>query len=156
MEVYVLPLSVSQKQFWYREIMFTGNTAYHIPIGLNLLGDLDFTLLEKCFRYIINRHEILRTTFALENGEPVQLVRSEQQFHLQHRNLELPPEKWSDYDRLLTIKKILEDESRQLFDLIKGPLLRATLYKISNKEHILLVNLHHIISDGWSLGSSPR
>ncbi|UJS03239.1 non-ribosomal peptide synthetase [Cylindrospermopsis raciborskii] len=152
MEVYVLPLSVSQKQFWYREIMFTGNTAYHIPIGLNLLGDLDFTLLEKCFRYIINRHEILRTTFALENGEPVQLVRSEQQFHLQHRNLELPPEKWSDYDRLLTIKKILEDESRQLFDLIKGPLLRATLYKISNKEHILLVNLHHIISDGWSLG----
>jgi amino acid adenylation domain-containing protein/non-ribosomal peptide synthase protein (TIGR01720 family) len=150
MEVYVLPLSLSQKQFWYREKLSPGNTAYNIPLALSLLGNLDQIVLETCFRKIINRHEILRTTFALENGEPVQLVHDKKEFYLECQTLPLNLEKRPV--EVSTIKEILERESRQPFDLISGPLMRVKLYQISSQEHILLINLHHIISDGWSLG----
>ncbi|MEA5616258.1 amino acid adenylation domain-containing protein [Cronbergia sp. UHCC 0137] len=144
MEVYVLPLSLSQRQLWYQEILSPGNIAYNIPIALHLSGNLDRVVLGKCFQEIINRHEILRTTFALEEGEPVQLIHAEQEFDLEEKIIELSLDQ--------KIQEILEIESRQPFNLVTGPLMRVILYQISSQEHILLVNLHHIISDGWSLG----
>ncbi|BAY66147.1 amino acid adenylation domain-containing protein [Calothrix brevissima NIES-22] len=143
MEVYVLPLSLAQRQIWYQEILNPGNIAYNIPIALGLVGNLDQVALEKSCRQIIHRHEILRTTFAIENGEPVQLIHSEQEFFLEQKILDLPAD---------NIHSILEIEAQIPFNLVTGPLMRVVLYKISPQEHILLVNLHHIISDGWSLG----
>lgn len=147
MEVYVFPLSLAQKQLWYQEIICPGNTAYNIPIALRLSGYLDQRALEEAFRKIISRHEILRTTFAIENGEPIQLIHIEQDFHLEQKITELPLD-----EREESLRKQLAAESRQPFNLVKGPLMRAILYQIQAQEHILLVNLHHIISDGWSLG----
>jgi amino acid adenylation domain-containing protein/non-ribosomal peptide synthase protein (TIGR01720 family) len=142
MEVYVLPLSLAQRQIWYQEIICPGNIAYNIPIALRLMGDLDRKSLEEAFRKIISRHEILRTTFAIENGEPVQLIHAEQEFYLEQKIITSP----------LDVEKQLAAASRQPFNLVKGPLMRGILYQIQPREHILLVNLHHIISDGWSLG----
>ncbi|MBN3898050.1 MAG: amino acid adenylation domain-containing protein [Nostoc sp. NOS(2021)] len=147
MEVYVLPLSLSQRQLWYQEIVSSGNIAYNIPIALRLVGNLQQVALEDSFREIINRHEILRTTFAQENGEPVQLIHPEQEFDLEYKIIESLLDKQAE-----NLKIILETESRRPFNLVKGPLMRAILYQISAQEHILLVNMHHIISDGWSLG----
>ena len=147
MEVYVLPLSLSQRQLWYQEILSPGNIAYNIPIALKLVGNLNRIALENSFREIINRHEILRTTFAIENAEPVQLIHSEREFHLEYKIIESLADKQSDH-----LKIILETESRQPFNLVKDQLMRVILYQISTQEHILLINLHHIISDGWSLG----
>jgi len=147
MEVYVLPLSLSQRQLWYQEIVCPGNIAYNIPIALGLVGNLERVALENSFRQIIKRHEILRTTFALENGEPVQLIHPEQEFQIEDKIIQSPLDKQAE-----NFKRILETESRRPFNLVKGPLMRAILYQISAQEHILLVNLHHIISDGWSLG----
>ncbi|MBD2603288.1 amino acid adenylation domain-containing protein [Scytonema hofmannii FACHB-248] len=146
MEVYVLPLSLAQRQIWYQEILNPGNIAYNIPIALHLVGNLDQVALEKSCRQIIHRHEILRTTFAVEDGEPVQLIHTEQEFELEQKILELP------LDAADSIRQILETEAQLPFNLVTGPLMRAVLYEISNQEHILLINLHHIISDGWSLG----
>ncbi|BAZ03056.1 amino acid adenylation domain-containing protein (plasmid) [Tolypothrix tenuis PCC 7101] len=143
MEVCVLPLSLAQRQIWYQEILNPGNIAYNIPIALLLVGQLDVIALEKSCRQIIHRHEILRTTFAIENGEPVQLIHCEQDFFLEQKILNLPID---------NIYSILETEAQIPFNLVTGPLMRVVLYEISPQEHILLVNLHHIISDGWSLG----
>jgi len=147
MEVYVLPISLAQRQIWYQEIVNPGNIAYNIPIALRLVGNIARLALEKSCRQIIHRHEILRTTFAIENGEPVQLIHSEQDFFLEHKIIELPLDAPAD-----SISKILAAASQIPFNLVIGPLMRVVLYQISNQEHILLVNLHHIISDGWSLG----
>ncbi|GAX43730.1 amino acid adenylation domain-containing protein [Tolypothrix sp. NIES-4075] len=142
MEVYVLPLSLAQRQIWYQEIICPGNVAYNIPIALRLIGDLDRKFLEEAFRKIISRHEILRTTFAIENGEPVQLIHAEQEFYLEQKIITSP----------LDVEKELAAASHSAFNLVKGPLMRGILYQIQPREHILMVNLHHIISDGWSLG----
>lgn len=147
MEVYVFPLSHSQKRLWYQEIIQPGNIAYNIPIGLRFSGELNQQILEKVFQTIVNRHEILRTTFATENGEPMQLVHGEMVFHLKQRVIES-----SVGDIEEVIKEKLATESRKPFDLVTGPLIRAILYKIQPQEHILFVNMHHIVSDGWSLG----
>ncbi len=147
MEVYVLPLSLAQRQIWYQEIVSSGSTAYNIPIALRLVGNVDELALEKSFRQIIERHEVLRTTFAVEEGVPVQLIHEEYKFSLEKKILELPLEGAEE-----SLRKILETESQRPFDLVKDQLMRIVLYQISKQEHILLVNLHHIISDGWSLG----
>ncbi|MEA5549589.1 amino acid adenylation domain-containing protein [Anabaena cylindrica UHCC 0172] len=147
MEVYVLPLSLSQRQLWYQEILSPGNIAYNIPIALKLRGNLNRIALENSFREIINRHEILRTTFAVENAEPVQLIYPEWEFNLEYKIIKSSVDEQSDH-----LKIILETESRQPFNLAKDQLMRVILYQISIQEHILLINLHHIISDGWSLG----
>jgi len=140
MEVYIFPLSLAQRQLWYQEIIAPGNTAYNIPIALRLVGNLNREALEESFRRIIRRHEILRTTFAIEQGEPVQLVHSEQRFFLEQQVV------------TSSLEDQLKAESRRPFDLVKGPLLRGSLYQLQQQEHILLVNMHHLISDGWSLG----
>ncbi|MDF5721897.1 MAG: amino acid adenylation domain-containing protein [Rhizonema sp. PD37] len=147
MEVYVFPLAHAQKRLWYQEIIQPGNTAYNIPIALRLSGKLNLHAMESAWRTIINRHEILRTTFATENGEPVQLIHAEIAFEIERKNIESTPEKQEEL-----LKKYLTAASCQPFDLAKSPLIRVILYQLSEQEHILFVNMHHIISDGWSLG----
>lgn len=149
MEVYVLPLSTAQKRIWYQEIIAPGNTAYNIPIGLWIKGSLDRQAWEYAFTEIVKRHEILRTTFAVEDGEPVQLVREEGSFELEEKTL-------SGINERTKIIARLNEEARRPFNLVTGPLMRVILYKLDSQEHILLVNMHHIVSDGWSLGILVR
>jgi amino acid adenylation domain-containing protein/non-ribosomal peptide synthase protein (TIGR01720 family) len=143
MEVYIFPLSHAQKRLWYQEAINSGNSSYNIPIAFRLYGNLNQNVLEQVFQTIINRHEILRTTFATENGEPVQLVHSEMQLNLEHKILANQED---------IIQKELALQARQPFDLVKGSLIRGILYQIQPQEHILFINMHHIVSDGWSLG----
>lgn len=149
MEVYVLPLSTAQKRIWYQEITAPGNAAYNIPIGLSIKGNLDIQAWEYAFTEIVKRHEILRTTFAVEDGEPVQLVREEGSFKLEEKTL-------SGIKERTKIIARLNEEARRPFNLVTGPLMRVILYKLDIQEHILLVNMHHIVSDGWSLGILVR
>ncbi|MEC4819165.1 MAG: condensation domain-containing protein, partial [Scytonema sp. PMC 1069.18] len=88
MEVYVFPLSHAQKRLWYQEIIQPGNISYNIPIALRLSGKLNQHAMEEAWRTIIDRHEILRTTFATENGEPIQLVHAEMAFHIEKKIIE--------------------------------------------------------------------
>ncbi|MDJ0674318.1 MAG: amino acid adenylation domain-containing protein [Calothrix sp. MO_167.B42] len=151
MEVYVFPLANAQKRLWYQEIIQPGNIAYNMPIALKLSGKLDIQAMESAWDTIINRHEILRTTFATEDGEPVQLIHGEMAFKIEKIKIAGTPENQAE-----VLEKYLTTASCQPFDLVKGPLVRVILYQINEQEHILLVNMHHIISDGWSLGILVR
>ncbi|MDJ0732653.1 MAG: amino acid adenylation domain-containing protein [Nostocaceae cyanobacterium] len=159
MEVYVFPLAHAQKRLWYQEIIQPGNIAYNIPIALRLSGEVNFHAIESAWDTIINRHEILRTTFAIEDGEPVQLIHAEMALKIEKVKIESTPEanlqetsKEKKQNQEEVLNNYLTTASCQPFDLVKGPLIRVILYEISEQEHILFVNMHHIISDGWSLG----
>src|SRR5690606_25136329 len=103
---------------------------------------LDRAALERALQAIVARHDALRTTFAMENGEPVQVV---------HEALALTVALETVADETALAAR-LRDEARGAFDLAKGPLLRARLFARGAEDHVLLLTLHHIVSDGWSLG----
>ncbi len=151
MEVYVFPLARAQRRLWYQEMIQSSNIAYNIPIALRLVGKLDQGAIEKAFCKIISRHEILRTTFAMENGEPIQLIHADIAFHIEQKTIEDLPEQKEEL-----LRKHLAEESQKPFNLVKDPLIRAILYRLTEQEHVLFVNMHHIISDGWSLGIFVR
>ena len=142
-----LPLSVSQEQLWYFDQIIPGNYLLNIPYVFHLMGTLDREALEDALREIIRRHEVLRTVFAKVNGRLVQVIRpapGSQLPFIDLRNLEV--EKMQEQAALLTL-----EERAQPFDLSVGPLLRTKLVRLTNEDHLLLVTLHHIVGDRWSM-----
>ncbi|MFN6534907.1 MAG: amino acid adenylation domain-containing protein [Nostoc sp. EkiNYC01] len=138
----VYPLSFAQQRLWFIERLEPGNPAYNIFLAVKLKGQLEITLLEQSLNEIIRRHETLRTTFTIVNGEPVQIIADFIKLSLPVINIESHSN--------LAVEKLLTQESQQPFDLIQGPLFRAKLLRLAQQEHILLLEMHHIISDGWS------
>ncbi|MEH2333128.1 amino acid adenylation domain-containing protein [Nostoc sp.] len=138
----VYPLSLAQQRLWFLDRLEPGNPAYNISLAVNLKGQLDISLLEQSLNEIIQRHETLRTTFTTVNGQPVQIIASSLKLSLSVINIELQSN--------VAVQKILTQESQRPFDLTHGPLLRAKLLRLVQQEHILLLEMHHIISDGWS------
>ncbi|MBD2414279.1 non-ribosomal peptide synthetase [Nostoc calcicola FACHB-389] len=138
----VYPLSFAQQRLWFIERLEPGNPAYNIFLAVKLKGQLEITLLEQSLNEIIRRHETLRTTFTTVNGEPVQIIADLLTLSLSVINIESQSN--------LTVEKLLTQESQQPFDLTQGPLFRAKLLHLAQQEHILLLQMHHIISDGWS------
>ncbi|MGY1918965.1 non-ribosomal peptide synthetase [Pseudomonas tolaasii] len=142
-----LPQSLAQNRLWITWQLDPHSSAYTIPGGLRLRGELDEDAVRASFRHLIGRHEALRTRFYERDGQAFQRVEATADFDLRVIDLsDLPVA-----EREARAQQIREDEARTQFDLEKGPLLWVTLVRLDDEDHQLLVTLHHIIADGWSL-----
>jgi amino acid adenylation domain-containing protein len=141
-----LPLSFGQQRLWFLDQLEPGNLFYNIPFAIRLNGRLNANALERALSEIIRRHETLRTSIALQDGEPVQIIADEFTLTLPIIDLQ------SHDEREDQAQQIIGEMVRQPFDLSTGPLIRAQLVRLKNDEHIFAMVLHHIISDGWSMG----
>ncbi|WP_147451540.1 non-ribosomal peptide synthetase, partial [Corallococcus llansteffanensis] len=142
------PLSFSQQRLWFLHQLEPDNAAYNLPAALRLSGDLDVELLRRTFEFLEHRHESLRTTFTVAQGEPIQLIHPPAAWKLEVEDLtSLPAEQ-----RQTEAVRLASQEARSPFHLEAGPLIRVRLLKLASDEHVLLVNMHHAISDGWSIG----
>ncbi len=143
-----IPLSFAQQRLWFLDQLAPGSSSYNIPSALRLNGALDVSALEKSMAAIISRHESLRTTFSDVEGKPVQIISEPEEFELDVIDISA----LSEEDRESEAAKIVRKDANAPFDLSSGPLLRAGLIKLADDEHVILLNMHHIISDGWSVG----
>src|SRR5689334_3034187 len=143
-----LPLSFAQQRLWFLDQFAPGGAAYNLSGRLHLEGRLDTAALEASLNEIVRRHEALRTIFSTRNGEPVQIVLAE--LHLPIPLIDLSRQ--SPTERETAIRELSEEEAQHPFDLVTGSLMRARLLRLSTEEHVLLLSMHHIVSDGWSMG----
>ncbi len=151
-EVYIFPTSYAQQRLWFLDQFEPGSPFYNIPTAVKITGTLDIPVLEDTIAEIVYRHESLRTTFDTENGDPVQVINPEMEIPLKIIDLSNVPEDGREAESL----RLANNEARTPFDLKTGPLFRATLIKLDEKEFVMLVTMHHIISDGWSIGVFMR
>ena len=145
-----LPLSYAQQRLWLLTELEPDTSAYHIPGAIRLEGVLDVRALENALNEIRRRHEILRTTFVKVNGDLVQNI--EPATHHQLPVVDLT----HVVDGEAEVRRHAAEEALKPFDLVQGPLLRTTLLRLDETDHVLLFTMHHIISDGWSLGILVR
>jgi amino acid adenylation domain-containing protein len=143
-----LPLSFSQERLWFLSQLEPDNLAYNLSGGVRFKGRLRPDILERSILEIVQRHEILRTTFNDEGGKPVQVVSPAPNLEFQHVDLE----EWPEGDRAAEVRRLAAQEARRPFDLLEGPLVRAVLVRLGMEEYVLVVMMHHIITDGWSMG----
>jgi amino acid adenylation domain-containing protein/thioester reductase-like protein len=145
------PLSFAQERLWFVHQLQPDSPAYNITIPFRISGSLQPGLLDRCLRAVRARHEILRTTFPVVTGEPVQMVQSEADSPGPLVQ-ELDLRSFSPAEREKEAQKYIAGECRRPFDLARGPLFRAALLRLDEAEHVGIVSLHHIVSDGWSTG----
>jgi amino acid adenylation domain-containing protein len=147
-----LALSFAQQRLWFVEQLGSVGAAYHIPTRLRLRGELDREALRGALDRIVARHEALRTTFPAVDGQPVQRIApvEESAFHLVEHDLADRPEMEAE------LRRVMAEEAGAPFDLAKGPLIRGRLVRLAPEDHVLLVTMHHIVSDGWSMGVLTR
>lgn len=143
-----LPLSFAQQRLWFLEQLEPDRSFYNLPFTSRFSGQLAPSVIERALNEIVRRHEALRTRFVLENGEPVQLIEPELHIKLDVLDLQSVPEA----DREREAGAIATQEAMQPFDLERGPLFHAKLLRLSPTDHFLVVTMHHIVSDGWSMG----
>ncbi|MBV9122341.1 MAG: amino acid adenylation domain-containing protein, partial [Planctomycetes bacterium] len=143
-----LPLSFAQQRLWFLHQWAPGSCLYHIPAAVRLHGPLDVSALERSFQEVVRRHEALRTTFANADGQPVQVITPDRASPLPVIDLSAVPAA----EREEKVQELASLEARRPFDLVGEPLLRTTLLRLGAEEHVVLLTMHHIISDGWSLG----
>lgn len=154
-EVFVFPASFAQQRLWFLDQLIPGNAIYNVPTVIRLTGSLKLAALEQTFNEIVRRHETLRTTFIVLDGLPLQAIPAEScaiapSLTIPFSVLDL--QQLPDDEQEVKAKSIITAEIERPFDLSSGPLLRVTLLVLSKTEHILLLNMHHIICDDWSMG----
>ncbi|HEX8360464.1 MAG TPA: amino acid adenylation domain-containing protein, partial [Longimicrobium sp.] len=137
-------LSFAQQRLWFLEQLGAAGRAYHMPVALSLRGELDRVALVRALDRIVERHEALRTTFQLLDGEPAQTVMPAARFHLTDHDLRGSTDE--------ELRRLVVEEAGAPFDLARGPLIRGRLIRRADDEHVLAVTMHHIVSDGWSMG----
>ncbi len=142
------PLSFAQERLWFLDRLEPDSPLYNIPVALRLTGQLDPAVLERSLAEIVRRHGALRTTFGEAAGEGVQSVAESLAFTLPTTDLRGLPEP----EREALASRLATEDANRPFDLRRGPLLRARLLRLSETEWVLLLNVHHIVSDGWSMG----
>jgi aryl carrier-like protein len=142
-----LPLSFAQQRLWFLHQLHPDSTAYHIVRAVRIRGTLDLAALGATFEYLVERHHALRTVFPSHEGRPVQVVLPAHRFDLTVRHLAAAPEGTIDAE----IGRSLARETPRPFDLAREPSFRATLLALAADDHVLVVSMHHIISDGWSM-----
>ncbi|HEX7240374.1 MAG TPA: amino acid adenylation domain-containing protein, partial [Longimicrobiaceae bacterium] len=147
-----VPLSFAQQRLWFLEQMHPGTTAYSLPSALRLTGPLDAGALERAIGEIVRRHESLRTVFAATAGRPRQAVSPPRPFRLAVSDLSPSP----PAEREARVAQLCADDAQRPFDLARGPLFRASLLRLDAADHVLLLNFHHIVTDGWSMGVFMR
>ncbi len=145
----VLPLSHEQERLWLLEQIGGLGSAYNNPVAVRLLGDLNVAALEACFGELARRHESLRTRFETEDGTPRQVVDEPRGFVLDVVDFENVVE---TKEREAKAHSYVGMEALHPFDLSHGPLFRVKLLRLGAKEHVVVVVMHHIVSDGWSIG----
>ncbi len=147
------PLSFAQQRLWFLDRLDpAASLAYHLPISLRLRGRLDLTALRSALDTLVVRHESLRTRIIDVDGRPTQSIAPVTALELVNRDLrELAPAQ-----QVEAVAHISREEASAPFDLAAGPLIRGQLLQLSNREHVLLLTQHHIISDGWSIGVQLR
>src|SRR5262249_7126453 len=143
-----LPLSFAQQRLWFLDRLEPNTAAYNIRRVIRMEGRLNTAALEKSIDEIIRRHETLRTTFTVAEGYPQQVVTPPSSINLPVTDLSRLP----DDEREAYAQRLASEEVNRPFDLSLGPLFRTGLLRLSEHVHLLLLSMHHIISDGWSLG----
>ena len=142
-----LPLSFAQERLWFLDRLQPGGASYNVAPALRLRGVLDAAALERALGEVVRRHESLRTVFAQEDGAPVQVVRPFAGFALPVEALAGEPAA-----REAEARRRVADGAARPFDLAEGPLFRAALLRLGEDDHVLLLGMHHIVTDGWSTG----
>ena len=146
------PLSYSQERLWLLDRLEALGSAYNVPLAVRLEGQLDISVLERCFGELIRRHESLRTRFAAVDGNPLQVIEPAKPFHLEVEELS----EIAIAARPAIARRRAGEIARERFDLERGPLIRTALLRLSAEDHVLVVVMHHIVSDGWSIGVLVR
>ncbi|HEY1354222.1 MAG TPA: condensation domain-containing protein, partial [Ktedonobacteraceae bacterium] len=141
-------LSFAQRRLWFLDQMAPGSAFYNIADAIRIRGVLDVAAFERALNEIVRRHEILRTNFFSSAGEPGQVIAQSRQLVLKRINLQHNPEA----RRPLEAARLTREEARRPFDLAQDMLLRTTLLQSGPTDYLLLVTMHHIVSDGWSEG----
>jgi len=142
------PLTFSQQSLWLLDKINNGSSHYNLTSAFQLKGDLDYKALDQTFLTILQRHESLRNCFSVNKaGEPVQEVQTVSEFNIVVEELKI-----SIKNKESLISQKVKEEANKIFDLTKDLLLNVRLLKISKEEHVLIVTMHHIASDGWSMG----
>jgi amino acid adenylation domain-containing protein len=143
-----LLLSFGQERLWILDRLTPGTAVYNMPLAFRLRGPLAAGALADAISEVVRRHEALRTTFERAGGEPVQVVSPPEPRPLPVADLSVLPEE----ERESEAGRLAREEALRPFDLRRGPLFRAALLRLASGEHRLLLTMHHIVSDGWSLG----
>lgn len=142
------PVSFAQQRLWFLDRLSPGSSLYLVPVTLRLTTAIDAEVLRRSLNEIVGRHEMLRTTFEAVDGAPQQVVHTSLDLELPVVDLRDVPQE----QREATLAERAGAEAVRPFDLASGPLLRATLFRLGPQDHLLLLVLHHIAADGWSLG----
>lgn len=146
------PLSFAQERLWFLDQLEPGSRAYTIPAVLRWPGPLNIAALEQALEQIVHRHGSLRTTFRMSDDGPIQVVEPAADFRFARVDLREMPERM----RVLEAQRLADNDASWVFDLATGPLFRATLIQLADDDHVLLLNMHHIVSDGWSMAVLHR
>jgi Condensation domain len=143
-----IPLSFAQQRLWFLAQMEGVSEAYRVSFAVLLKGEVSRPALRRALNRIVERHEALRTTFGVVDGEPVQRIAGveESSFHLLEHDL------GTQDDAKAAVARLIAREAGAEFDLQVGPLIRGLLIRVRQDEHVLLIRMHHIVSDGWSMG----
>lgn len=146
-----LPLSFTQQRLWFIDQFDPGNRVYNVPFAVRIAGALNVEALAKALHTVVARHESLRTVFPAQEGRPVQVIQSVNETEAAHLILDdlrdVPPA-----EREAELARCVQEEARRPFNMEAGPLLRCRLLRMDAEEYLLMVTMHHIISDGWSVG----
>ena len=146
------PLSFAQQRLWFFEELEPGTAFFNMPVQVRLAGRLDVAALTHALNDIVRRHESLRTVFALHDGAPRQCIAARLELALPLTDLRaLAPD-----EREARALQLMRESARQPFDLGRGPLLRAGLLRLADGHHVVMLTMHHIVSDGWSMGVLVR
>ncbi|HYO51945.1 non-ribosomal peptide synthetase, partial [Archangium sp.] len=143
-----LPLSFSQQRLWFMDQLSPGDSLFNITLAARVTGALEVDSLEWSLRELCRRHEPLRTTFALVQGQPAQVISPEPRFQLGVVDLS----GLGEQEREAEVQRRADADAAQPFELTKGPLMRVQLLRLAPHEWVLLMALHHIVTDGWSMG----
>ncbi|HEX6288816.1 MAG TPA: amino acid adenylation domain-containing protein [Herpetosiphonaceae bacterium] len=142
------PLSYGQQRLWFLDQLEPGTSAYTIYASFRLVGQLNTSVLERSLNQIVQRHAALRTTFPTIDGQPIQVIVPSLKLDLPCTDLRhLPPD-----EREAEVKRLVLELTQEPFDLADGPLIRANLFRLDAAEHGMLLTMHHIVSDLWSMG----
>jgi amino acid adenylation domain-containing protein len=147
-----MPLSYAQQRMWFLDQLNPGSAMYNMPFEMRLSGQLDFDALQRSLNRIAERHEVLRTSFVVRDGSPWQQIACAQQLTVEKTDLRTLTQE----QRELAALALAKTEASRPFDLSLGPLLRVKLLQLEDREYLLLLNMHHILSDGWSVGVMVR
>jgi amino acid adenylation domain-containing protein/thioester reductase-like protein len=147
-----LPLSFAQQRLWFLEQLYPDSSVYNLPAALRIQGPLDADALGRTLAEVVRRHEALRTHFASAAGQPVQVIKPEPQLELPLLDLSGLPAA----EREAQARRLATEEAARPFDVAAGPLVRARLLRLGQAEHLALLTVHHLVSDGWSVGVLVR